>query len=196
MSSSSASPPAEPGILVLIGPGGTGKGTVAGRLLERDPNLWLSRSWTTRPRREGEADDAYVFVERPDFEALVEQDGFLEWAEFLGNLYGTPVPIPPEGRDVLLEIEVEGARQILARHPDALVVLLLPPSEEVQEQRLRGRGDPEHHVARRLEEGRVEVAHGRLIAHHEVVNDDLEQAVAQIVGILEALRRGRSAETT
>ena len=196
MSTSSASRAAEPGILVLIGPGGTGKGTVAGRLLESDPGLWLSRSWTTRERRDGEAEDAYVFVDRPQFEAHVAGDGFLEWAEFLGNLYGTPNPMPPEGRDVLLEIEVDGARQILARHPSARVVLLLPPSESVQEERLRRRGDPEHHVQRRLEEGRSEVAQGRQIAHHEVVNDDLDQAVSEIIGILEALRRGRSAETT
>ena len=196
MPSSSASPFAEPGILVLIGPGGTGKGTVAGRLLDGDRNLWLSRSWTTRERRDGEDEDAYIFVDRPSFEAHAERDGFIEWAEFLGNLYGTPIPVPPPGRDVLLEIEVEGARQILARHPDARVVLLLPPSEEVQEERLRRRGDPEHHVQRRLEEGRVEVAQGRQIAHHEVVNDDLEQAVSEILGIVEALRRGRSAETT
>ena len=196
MSTSSASPVAEPGILVLIGPGGTGKGTIASRLLATDPNLWLSRSWTTRPQREGEDDDAYVFVDRPRFEAHVAQDGFLEWAEFLGNLYGTPNPVPPEGRDVLLEIEVEGARQILDRHPSATVILLLPPSEAVQEERLRRRGDPEHHVQRRLEEGRSEVAQGRELAHHEVVNDDLEQAVGEIIGILEALRRGRSAETT
>lgn len=196
MSTSSASRVAEPRILVLIGPGGTGKGTVAGRLLDHDPGLWLSRSWTTRERRDGEPEDAYVFVDRPRFESHAAEEGFLEWAEFLGNLYGTPNPVPPEGRDVLLEIEVEGARQILARHPKARVILLLPPSEAAQEERLRRRGDPEHHVQRRLEEGRTEVAQGRQIAHHEVVNDDLEQAVGEIIGILEALRRGRSAETT
>ena len=97
---------------------------------------------------------------------------------------------------MLLEIEVAGARQILHRHPGATVVLLLPPSESVQEERLRRRGDSEHHVQRRLEEGRSEVTQGRQIAHHEVVNDDLEQAVTEIIGIVEALRRGRSAETT
>lgn len=193
MSNSSASRPAEPSILVLIGPGGTGKGTIAARLLEADPNLWLSRSWTTRSPRVGEDPDAYVFVDRPTFESHASAGGFLEWAEFLDNLYGTPVPAPPEGRDVLLEIEVEGARQIVERHSDSIVVLLLPPSEEAQEERLRGRGDAEHHVLRRIEEGRSEVAQGREIAHHEVVNDNLEQAVARILGIVEDLRRGRSA---
>lgn len=192
MPTSSESSPAEPQILVLIGPGGTGKGTVAARLLHHDPELWLSRSWTTRPRREGEDPDAYVFVDRPAFEEHVGAGGFLEWAEFLDNLYGTPVPQPPEGRDVLLEIEVEGARQIIDRHPDAVVVLLVPPSEEVQEARLRGRGDPDSHVSRRIEEGRAELAAGRRIAHHEVVNDDLDQAVSDILGILEGLRRTRA----
>jgi len=174
---------------VLVGPGGVGKGTVATRLIERDPMLWLSRSWTTRPQRPGEADNAYVFVDRDTFLANVEAGGFFEWAEFLGNLYGTPVPEPTIDRDVLLEIEIAGARQVLERHPDATVILLLPPSEEVQAARLRGRGDPESHVEARLEEGRREVAHGRQIAHHEVVNEDLEQAVAEILGILDSLRQ-------
>ena len=182
-------PSAEPRIVVLIGPGGTGKGTLAERLIAADPSLWLSRSWTTRPRREGEPDDAYVFVDRETFEAHAASDRFLEWAEFLGNLYGTPVPEPTIDRDVLLEIEIAGARQVLERHPDATVILLLPPSEEVQAARLRGRGDPESHVEARLEEGRREVAHGRQIAHHEVVNEDLEQAVAEILGILDSLRQ-------
>lgn len=159
------------------------------RLLAADPSLWLSRSWTTRSRREGEADDAYVFVDRPTFEAHVANDGFLEWAEFLGNLYGTPVPDLADGRDVLLEIEIAGARQVLERHPEATVILLLPPSEEVQAERLRGRGDPESHVAARLEEGRREIAHGRALAHHEVVNEDLEQAMGEILGILRELRQ-------
>jgi guanylate kinase len=162
---------------------------MAQRLLDADESLRLSRSWTTRAQRPGEPDDAYVFVDRPTFEQRIAEGGFLEYAEFLGNLYGTPVPEPSEVDDLLLEIEIAGARQVLEHHPDATVILLVPPSEEVQAARLRGRGDPESHVEARLAEGRRELAHGREIAHHEVVNEDLEQAAAEILGILSSLRR-------
>ncbi len=114
---------------------------MASRLVEEDPTLWLSKSWTSRSPRAGEGPEHYVFVDRASFESQVERGGFLEWAEFLGNLYGTPVPDVDPGRDVLLEIELEGARQVLALRPDATVILLVPPSEEHQEARLRGRGD-------------------------------------------------------
>jgi len=182
---------ADPLILVLLGPGGTGKGTVAQRLIEVDNALWLSRSWTTRAPREGEPADAYVFVNHEDFQAHIERDGFLEWAEFLGNLYGTPVPEAPSGHDVLLEIELEGALQVLAKRPDAVVVLLTPPSEAAQVARLRGRGDSEEHLAMRVAKGREELDRGRAIAHHEVVNHEVEQAVGEVLGILNARRQAR-----
>ena len=186
--SSSGSPSAEGRLIVLIGPGGTGKGTVAARLLAADEHLKLSKSWTTRAPREGEPRDAYVFVDRPRFEEEAARGGFLEWAEFLGNLYGSPVPDLSDGRDVLLEIEVQGARQVLEREPRAVVILLSPPSEAVQAARLRGRGDDEAHVASRIEKGRQELEEGRQIASYEVVNDDLEQSVVELLGILASLR--------
>ena len=173
---------------MLVGPGGVGKGTVATRLIERDPMLWLSRSWTTRPQRPGEADNAYVFVDRDTFLANVEAGGFFEWAEFLGTLYGTPVPQPPEGRDVLLEIEVAGARQVVARRSDACVILLTPPSVEVQRQRLRGRGDREEHVELRISEGLSEVDAARSFATVVVINDDLDTAVDDVASILNRYR--------
>lgn len=181
-------------IIVLIGPGGTGKGTVAARVVAADEALWLSKSWTTRTPRDGEHPEAYVFVNEEQFMAHAEAGGFLEYAEFLGHLYGTPVPDLTDGHDVLLEIELQGARQVLQHNPDARVILLVPPSEAVQTARLRGRGDAEGHVASRIEKGRQELEEGRLLAHHEVVNDDLEIAVAEVLGIVEDLRRYRSAE--
>lgn len=114
--------------------------------------------------------------------------GFLEWTEFLGNLYGTPHPEPPPGRDVLLEIDLQGAAQVRRLHPDALIVLLLPPSPDVQAERLRRRGDDEAEIARRLDTGAREERAGRALTPYVVVNDDVEQAVAAVAGILEAHR--------
>ena len=153
------------------------------------PDLWLSRSWTTRPRRDGEADDAYVFVTEDRFRCHAAAGGFLEWAEFLGHLYGTPVPSAPSGSDVLLEIDVQGAEQVLAQCPEAVVVLLLPPSPEVQRARLIARGDPDEHVSRRIDKGREEVDRGRKLASHEVVNTRVDQAVDELAGIVSATRR-------
>lgn len=151
--------------------------------------MWLSRSWTTRPRRPGESADAYEFVDRVRFEKQVADGGFLEWAEFLGQLYGTPQPDPPAGKDVLLEIDLQGAAQVRERDPDALIVLLLPPSPAVQAERLRRRGDDEAEVARRLERGAREEKVGRALTPFVVVNDDVDQAVAEVAGILAAHRR-------
>lgn len=171
-----------------MGPGGVGKGTVIRRLVERDPRLWVSRSWTTRARRPGEASDAYTFVDRAAFEAFRDEGGFLEWAEVLDDLYGTPHPVPPPGCDVVLEIDVQGARQVLSKNPDALCVLLLAPSAEVQEARLRGRGDSEEHVRRRVALGVEEERQGRLLASRVIVNADLETTVDQLLAIIETAR--------
>jgi guanylate kinase len=161
---------------VLIGPGGAGKGTLAAELVAEDPTLWLSRSWTTRPPRPGERErNSYEFVDRTTFTEAVERGEFFEWAEFLGNLMGTPIPRPPEGADVLLEIDVQGAEQVLAKRPDATVILLLPPSVEAQAARLAARGDDEEHIARR-------------VATHTVVNDDLRQARGELAAIVDRTR--------
>ena len=152
--------------------------------MAEDHTLWLSRSWTTRERRPGEPEDAYVFVDRPTFDIQVEAGGFFEWAEFLGNLYGTPVPEPPPGRDVLLEIDLQGAQQVRRIRPDATLILLIPPSAAAQEARLRGRGDDEAHIARRLREGAEEERKGLLIADAGVVNQKVAQATADVAGIV------------
>ncbi len=153
------------------------------------PRLWLSRSWTTRTRRRGEDEDAYVWVTPEQFRARAAAGGFFEWAEYLGNLYGTPVPEPPPGHDVLLEIELQGAEQVLAKCPDAVVVLLLPPSIEAQRARLVARGDTDDHVRRRLDKGREEVERGRKLARFEVVNRDVEQALQELADIVAWTRK-------
>jgi guanylate kinase len=150
---------------------------VVARLVAEDPRLWLSRSWTTRTQRPGESDDAYTYVSRDEFEARVGADGFLEYAEFLGNLYGTPWPEAGDDRDVVLEIDVQGAAQVLDRAPDALFILLEPPSAEVQAERLRGRGDPPEQAERRIAVAQGELAEGRRLGAICIINDDLDRTV-------------------
>ena len=152
----------------------------------------LSRSWTTRAQRPGEPDDWYHFVDRESFLARLAQGGFVEHAEVAGNLYGTPTLAAAPGKDLLLEIDVQGARQILERHPDAVMVLVVPPSRQVQEERLRRRGDPPEMVARRLDMSQEEEEEGRRLAHHVVVNDDLDRAVGEVAGILARYRDERA----
>lgn len=176
-------------IFVLAGPSGAGKGSIATALQRQVPNLWLSRSWTTRPPRAGEPADAYVFVDRPTFDAHLAAGGFLEWADVFGHRYGTPWPVPPEGHDVLLEIDVQGAGQVRRRHPEAVVVFVETPSRAVQEARLRARGDREDLIARRLAAAPAEERAGRDLADHVVVNDDLARAVEEVAAILESNRR-------
>ena len=151
----------------------------------------MSRSWTTRARRPGEPADAYVFVTRDAFVSAMEQGVFLETNEFAGNgqLYGTPWPEPDEtDADVVLEIDVNGARQVKERYPDAVVILVEPPSEAELERRLRGRGDDDAHVRRRLDLAAIEVAEGRAVADHVVVNDDLGRATDEVTRILDHRR--------
>lgn len=173
---------------MISGPGGVGKGTVVRALVERDPRLWLSRSWTTRDQRPGEADDAYVFVDRQEFDAHVDADGFLEWAEFLGNLYGTPRPEVGDDHDVVLEIDVQGARQVLAHDPEAVVVFMEAPSVDEQTARLRGRGDPDHKVAERLTASEVERDQSRALGAHIVVNHDVERTVEELLELIDGHR--------
>lgn len=182
----------DPLVVIVSGPGGVGKGTIVSALVRRDERLWLSRSWTTRSQREGESDDAYVFTSRDEFEAHVNRDGFLEWTDFLGNLYGTPLPEPPPGRDVVLEIELQGAKQVRERNPEALLIFVLPPSREEQQVRLMGRGDPPNKVLERLRKAEEEEPEGRELADHVVVNDDLERTIAEMAGIIERERLSRS----
>jgi guanylate kinase len=182
---------AAPLIVVVSGPGGVGKGTIVDELCRRSPSLWLSRSWTTRDRRPGEPADAYVFTDRAMFESRIAAGGFLEWTEFLGNYYGTPVPEATDDTVVILEIEVDGARQVKARFPDAVLVFVMPPSREEQQRRLRYRGDHEDKVAARLRKAEEEEPIGRAMSKHIVVNDDLERTVGELQSIIDAERVAR-----
>jgi guanylate kinase len=180
---------AAPLIIVVSGPGGVGKGTIVDELVRRDPSLLLSRSWTTRSQRPGERDDAYAFVTRSAFEEHIDRGGFLEWTEFLGNYYGTPVPDPDSARDLVLEIEVDGAQQVKARHPEALLIFVLPPSRDEQRRRLIGRGDPDDKVQQRLRKAEEEEPVGRAMADHVVVNDRLDATVDEMLRLIVARRK-------
>ncbi len=181
-------------IFILSGPGGAGTGTVVARLLRLVPGLRLSRSWTTRARRPGEAEDAYVFVDRETFLAKVDRGGFLEWTEFAGNghLYGTPLPDTDAAEDLLLEIELDGAQQVKKLAPASVLVFLVPPSRQAWEERLRGRGDDEESVRRRLEVGERELALGTRLADHVVVNDDVDRAAGEVADIIASRRKRRA----
>ncbi len=176
-------------LIVLTGPSGVGKGTLVRSLLQGHPELVLSISATTRAPREGEVDGKdYFFLSRPKFEEMVKLGELLEWAEFAGNLYGTPrgpaLDRMAEGKSVLLEIELLGARQVRKSFPEALTIFILPPSMSELERRLRGRGlDPEEAIARRLQRATEEVeAAGEF--KFQIVNDDLEKALGELEGVL------------
>ncbi len=180
-------------LFVVSAPSGTGKTTVVERLVQLVPGLALSRSYTSRPARTGETDGVdYNFVTRSNFEQMIADDAFLEWADVFGNLYGTSVSDShrdlARGSDLLLVIDVQGARQVRLRCKDTVGVFVLPPSFAVLEQRLRGRSkDPEDAVQRRLRTARNEVA-AFLEYDYVVVNDELEACVERLKAIILAER--------
>ena len=177
-------------LTVITGPSGVGKGTLVKRLLERNPNIWLSVSATTRSPREGEQEGiSYFFQSRERFDALIADEGLLEWAEFAGNCYGTPRgPVEAQlltGRPVLLEIELEGARQVRRSFPDAVQIFLAPPSFEELERRIRGRGtDLEEAILRRLARAQEEL-NAKAEFDAVVVNDDLDQALLRLEKLMD-----------
>ena len=132
-----------------------------------------------------------MFTTKEAFEARIADGGFLEWTDFLGSYYGTPMPSPPPGLDVVLEIEVDGAQQIRRRHPEALLIFVLPPSREEQERRLQERGDPPDKVAARLRKAEDEEPVGKALSDYVVVNDSLGRTVEELVAIIAAERARR-----
>jgi guanylate kinase len=180
--------------VVLSGPSGVGKGTVVAKVRELYPYVWVSVSYTTRPPRAGETDGVqYHFVDRAKFTELIEAGEMLEWDEHFGNIYGTPrAPVEEHlaaGVPTLLEIELHGARQVRAAMPRTYLVFLRPPSWDELARRLGGRGsEPPEFVTERLARARTEMA-----AENEfdavIVNDDVERAAAELVGLLESACR-------
>jgi guanylate kinase len=176
-------------LIVLTGPSGVGKGTLMQKLLQRHPELYYSVSVTTRSPRTGEVNGKnYYFINHSKFKQLVAQGEFLEWAEFAGNYYGTPraavIDHIQSGKLVVLEIELEGARQIRASFPSALSIFILPPSFSELEKRIRGRGqDSDEAIARRLHRAQEEIQAADEF-DIQIVNDDFETALNEIETVL------------
>ena len=181
-------------LFVVAAPSGAGKSTLVNALLEREPAISLSISHTTRPPRPGEQYGRhYYFVERAEFEREIADGIFLEHAEVHGNLYGTSRTTVSgllcQGRDVLLEIDWQGARQIRRSKPDCVSVFILPPSRVELERRLRGRAsDSAEVIERRLHNSREEIAHAHEF-DYIIVNDSFDEALGDLQSIVHAVRQ-------
>ncbi|MBO4982015.1 MAG: guanylate kinase [Lachnospiraceae bacterium] len=186
---------ADKGILIVVsGFSGAGKGTLMKRLLNTYDNYALSISMTTRSPREGERDGIeYFFVDREQFEERIEQNGLIEYAEYCGNYYGTPRAYVEEqlaaGKDVVLEIEIQGALKVKKQFPESLLLFVTPPSAQELERRLKGRGtETDEVIARRLARA-YEESQGMEAYDYIVVNDDLDTCVEEIHRLVDAARR-------
>jgi len=177
-------------LVVISGPSGVGKSTIVRRVIARLEDTYLSISATTRPKSASEQNGKdYWFISRDEFEAKIQRGEFLEYAEVFGNYYGTPGEKVEaqlrEGKNVILEIDVQGGVQVKQKRPDAVMVFILPPDEKALEERITGRGrDDEKTAQKRLSLAKEEIKTGRENYEHFVTNDKLEDAVNEVVGII------------
>jgi len=184
-------------VFIISAPSGSGKSTLVSHLMADLPGLMFSISYTTRPPRGAEKDgESYHFVSRPEFEAMVERDEFLEHAEVFGNYYGTHRGILEDarslGRDLVLDIDVQGARQLIQKIPEAVTVFILAPSRQILERRLRARGeDRDEVIERRLRDAAEEIR--RYSDYHYVlINRELDESDAILSSIVRAERARRT----
>jgi len=177
-------------VVIVSGPSGVGKSTICGEVVKRLDNVCLSVSATTRPKSPGEVDgEDYWFLSESDFRERIDNDLLLEYAEVFGSLYGTPREKVDEalraGKTVILEIDVQGAKQVKANFPDAVMIFILPPSTKVLADRMNGRGRDDADIAEeRLDGAGAEIAAAWQYYKYMVINDDLHQAVAECVQII------------
>ncbi len=178
-------------LIIITGPSGVGKGTVVKELLDRNKDIWLSISATTRNPRVGEKDGLnYYFISEERFKDMIDKKEFLEWAQFAGNYYGTPLTTVNEkiekGFIVLLEIEVEGAKQIKEKFPESLSIFLLPPSKEELEKRIRNRGtEKEEAIDIRLSRANYEIASSNQF-DFVLTNHDVDETVKEVFKIIKS----------
>jgi guanylate kinase len=178
-------------LVVLSGPSGVGKSTICREVVKRVKKAYLSVSVTTRARAAGEENGReYWFISRDEFHRCIEKNALLEYAEVFGNLYGTPKDKTDEaldaGKIVILEIDVQGGRQVKALYPQAAMIFILPPSAKTLADRLGHRGrETAEAAARRLGEANAEIAAARQYYGNMVVNDDLERAISEVIQIIE-----------
>ena len=176
-------------LFVISGSSGVGKGTVLKGFLEKNPDFMLSISCTTRAPRKGEIDGVnYFFISKDEFQNCIDNDKFLEWAEFAGNRYGTKKKYIQqclaEGKDIILEIDTQGALQVKRKMPEAVLIFICPPSIEALETRLRGRHtEDEATIQKRLQEVKTELERAENF-DYKVVNDDLDKAISDLEKII------------